>query len=71
VIYAPEVTKTRVFSNGICHGFIAIIPLGGQMAPISVAGFKLEWKKAQKNAKNNIASEVINKIIPNFKPFLT
>jgi len=31
----------------------------------------LHEKKAQKNEKKSIASETINKIIPNFKPFLT
>jgi len=60
-----------VFNNGICHGLIAIIPFGGQMQPISIVGFKLEVKKAQKKAKKNMISETINKIIPNFIPFCT
>jgi len=60
-----------VFNNGTCHGLIAVIPLGGHTQPISIVGFKLEWKKAQKKAKKNIISDTINKIIPIFKPFLT
>jgi hypothetical protein len=50
---------------------MAIIPLGGHTHPISIVGFKLEWKKAQKKAKKNITSEIMNKIIPILKPFLT
>lgn len=38
--------------------------VGGQIEPISIAGDKLEWKKAQKKAAKNITSVVINKIIP-------
>jgi hypothetical protein len=50
---------------------IAIIPLGGHTQPISMVGFKLEVKKAQKKAKKNIISEIINKIIPNLILFCT
>jgi len=51
VINAPDVTKTKVFNKGTCHGLIAIIPFGGQTQPISMVGFKLEVKNAQKKAK--------------------
>jgi hypothetical protein len=34
------------------------------MHPISMFGDKLEWKKAQKNEKKNITSEIINKTTP-------
>lgn len=44
---------------------------GGHIEPISIAGDKLAWKKAQNKAKNNITSEVINKIIPKRKPSCT
>ena len=37
-----------VFKKGISHGFKTSIPFGGQTAPISTVGAKLEWKKAQK-----------------------
>jgi hypothetical protein len=45
--------------------------VGGQAEPISIAGDKLEWKKAQKKAKKNITSETINRIIPDRKPACT
>ena len=41
------------------------IPCGGHIPPIHIEGERLKWKKAQKNAKKNIISEVINKSIPN------
>lgn len=34
-------------------------------------GFNLLWKKPQKNLKKKSTSEVINKIIPQRKPFTT
>jgi hypothetical protein len=40
------------------------IPFGGQILPISIVGAKAAEKKAQKNAKKNIISETINRIIP-------
>jgi hypothetical protein len=45
-----------------------LIPAGGQLAPISTAGAKLLWKKAQKKERKKSTSEVINKIIPHRKP---
>jgi len=53
-----------VFNKGTSQGLKGIIDVGGQMAPISTAGERLLWKKAQKKAKKNITSEAINKIIP-------
>jgi hypothetical protein len=47
------------------------IPLGGQNLPISKVGDSLLWKKAQKKEKKNKTSEVINKIIPQRRPFST
>lgn len=41
------------------------------MAPISMFGDKLLWKKAQKKDKKKNTSEIINKIIPQRKPFDT
>jgi hypothetical protein len=46
-----------------------VVPFGGQTQPISIVGFRLDKKKAQKKAKKNIISEAINKIIPNLIPF--
>jgi hypothetical protein len=60
-----------VFKKGNPHGFNTSIPCGGQTAPICIDGIKLEWKKAQKNPKKNIISDVINKTIPLRKPFVT
>jgi hypothetical protein len=34
------------------------------MPPMAMEGDKLTWKKAQKNAKKNIISETIKRIIP-------
>jgi hypothetical protein len=68
---APEVNKTIVFNNGISQALKTSIPLGGQTPPISGAGFKLEWKKAQKKAKKNIISEQMNNIIPYLIPSWT
>ena len=52
-------------------GFTASIPIGGHWAPNSTVGVNALWKKAQKIAIKNKASETINKIIPKFKPFCT
>lgn len=53
-----------VFNKGISQGLKGLMLRGGQIAPISIEGDKLEWKKAQKKAAKNITSVVINKIIP-------
>jgi hypothetical protein len=53
-----------VFNSGTSHAFNVSIPFGGQIAPISIVGFKLAVKKAQKKAKKNITSEAINRSIP-------
>jgi len=45
-----------------------LIPAGGQALPISTAGAKLLWKKAQKKDKKNKTSEVMKRIIPHRKP---
>jgi hypothetical protein len=68
---APEVSNKLVFKRGINHGLITSIPFGGHTQPISGAGLKLAWKKAQKKAKNNITSETMNKIIPKRSPCCT
>lgn len=47
------------------------MPGGGHVQEISGVGAKLLWKKAQKKAKKNIISEIINRIIPNFRPLKT
>jgi len=37
-----------------------MIPTGGHCAPNNIDGQNDEWKKAQKNPKNNIISDKIN-----------
>lgn len=47
------------------------MPGGGHVHEISGVGARLLWKKPQKNAKKNITSETIKRIIPNFSPVRT
>lgn len=53
-----------MFKRGTENGLITSIPIGGQVQPSSEVGASLLWKNAQKKAKKNRISEVINKIIP-------
>jgi len=39
---APEVNNIAVFKRGTSKGFKAEIPIGGQIAPISIVGPKEE-----------------------------
>ena len=71
VIKAPEDSKIIVFNKGTAKASNVWIPIGGQDPPISIVGAKLEWKKAQNTEKKAITSEIINKIIPMFKPACT
>jgi hypothetical protein len=71
VTVTPEAKRTAVFNSGILKGFRGVIPAGGQQQPSSGVGDSLLWKNAQKNAKKNNTSEVINKIIPHRNPFVT
>jgi hypothetical protein len=48
-----------------------VIPAGGHIAPNSVVGERLLWKKAQKKEIKKKISETINKIIPHRKPRVT
>lgn len=48
VIVAPEEIKIKVFNKGIRNGLNGVIPLGGQIPPISIEGESDLWKKAQK-----------------------
>jgi hypothetical protein len=57
-----------VFTKGTSKGLKASIPFGGQILPISTVGAILAAKKAQKNAKKNIISVTLNKIIPYRRP---
>ena len=71
VTVTPEDNNITVFNNGNSNGLIASIPAGGHEAPISTVGDKALWKKAQKIAKKNKASETINNATPMFNPLCT
>ena len=60
-----------VLSRGILNGLKGWMPAGGQVAPNSTLGARLEWKKAQKNEKKNNTSDVMNRIIPHWRPTTT
>jgi len=64
----PEDNKTIVFNKGTEKGLNTKIPSGGQDLPISIAGARLLWKKAQKKERKKKISETINKIIPQRRP---
>ena len=67
----PEDSKMIVFNKGTWNGLNGKIPEGGHFRPISKVGANLLWKKAQKKEKKNKTSEVINKIMPHRRPFIT
>jgi hypothetical protein len=71
VTVTPEASNTAVFRSGTLNGFRGLIPTGGQQHPSSGVGDNLLWKKAQKKAKKNNTSEVINRIIPHRRPVVT
>lgn len=60
-----------MFNKGNSKGLIDSIPKGGHFAPNSTVGDKALWKKDQKIAKKNKASEIINKATPIFIPLCT
>lgn len=71
VTVTPDARRTAVFRRGTLNGLSGLMPEGGQEHPISGVGDRLLWKNAQKKAKKNITSEVINKIIPHRRPVVT
>jgi hypothetical protein len=71
VTVTPEARRTAVFRSGTLNGLSGLIPVGGQQQPSSGVGASLLWKNAQKNAKKNRTSDVMNKIIPHRNPFVT
>jgi len=60
-----------VFSNGILIGLNEVIDVGGQCWPNSILGEMLLWKNAQKKEMKKNTSDVINRIMPVFRPFIT
>jgi len=71
VTVAPELRRKNVLVKGIPEVWIVWTASGGHTPPKLKTGDKLEWKNAQKNAKKNIISDTMNKIIPNRKPLWT
>jgi len=71
VTLTPEEMRTIVFSRGTWKGLNTLIPNGGQVAPPSVFGATLEWKKAQKNLKKKNTSETIKSAMPPRRPIST
>jgi|ERR1044072_5790589 hypothetical protein len=71
VTVTPEASRTAVFRSGTLNGFNGVIPAGGQQHPNSGVGDSLLWKNAQKKAKKNRTSDVINRIIPHRRPLVT
>lgn len=71
VTVTPDAKRTAVFRSGMLNGFRGVIPIGGQQQPSSWVGANLLWKNAQKKAKKNSTSDVINKIIPHRNPVVT
>lgn len=71
VTVTPDASSTAVFRRGTLNGFKGLMPAGGQQQPNSGVGESLLWKKAQKKAKKNRTSDVINRIIPHRRPLVT
>ena len=71
VTVAPLDNNIIVFNKGNSKGFTGSIPIGGHWDPSSIVGVKALWKKAQKIAIKNRASDTINNMTPIFIPFWT
>jgi hypothetical protein len=71
VTVTPDDRSIIVFNKGNSKGFIDSIPKGGHFAPNSIVGDNALWKKAQKIAKKNNTSDIINNATPMFKPLCT
>lgn len=71
VIVKPDKRRRDVFKRGTANGFKGSIPRGGQVHPVSGVGARALWKKAQKKARKNIASDMIKRIIPTRRPRAT
>jgi len=65
----PDDNKINVFKNGIPHGFITVIPKGGHIEKIEIAGEILKWKNDQKKKKKNKISDTMKNNIPFRKLF--
>lgn len=43
MIDTPDASRTAVLSRGTSRGLSGVIPVGGQQAPKSCVGARLEW----------------------------
>ncbi len=66
VTVVPEQSRIRVLSRGRPNGSITAMPLGGQTPPTesTAGGKRAALKKAQNQARKNITSEAMNRIMP-------
>jgi hypothetical protein len=64
VTVAPDESDIGVFNEGISQGLEGLMLVGGQIEPISIAGDRLEWRKAREEAAKDITSVVVDGIIP-------
>ena len=71
VTVTPDDNKITVLSKGNSKGLIASIPIGGHIAPNSTVGERALWKKVQKIATKNKASDTINRATPMLSPLWT
>ena len=71
VMVIPDRRRRQVFRRGTAKGFRGSIPTGGHVHPISGVGARALWKKAQKKAKKNITSDMMNRTIPVRSPWAT
>ena len=67
----PDDNKITVLSKGNSNGLIASIPIGGHIAPNSTVGERALWKKVQKIATKNKASDTIKRATPILSPLWT
>src|SRR5438270_8699658 len=64
VTVVPEHSRMRVLSSGKPHGLSTSMPLGGHTPPTASDGKSELSKKAQNQARKNITSDAMNRIIP-------
>ena len=71
VTVAPGNSDVNVFGKGTPHGLNVLILTGGQVEPISIAGDRLAWRNARKNAEENVTSGVVSEVVPGREPCCT
>lgn len=64
----PDISKRTVFSNGRPKTSICLKYNGGHTLPMNILGDRALWKKAQKNEKKNIISDIKKSKNPKIRP---